>query len=613
MRSIVKASNWLAPPVIGVEGREFVLTTDASNFAIGGVLQQRQEDGSLAPIGFFSKTLRVYQKHYEITVKEALAVVEALHHFRPIIFGQKLVILTDHSALVNVLNGNAVSTEMLERWRAIVNIYAPWSVRYIPGKENVLGDWTSRHIAAEFRRWGEAEDDLVEHVYGIQESISVSSRSRLQSDSNVDSDWALQVMEDGNADDTIRRAQLEDPELHRMITLHQKGTKGSKFDLGALRESLMHNGQLWKRVNGALKLWIPKGMMVMILDQIHKTLGHAGVKATLREFNNKFYTVGAGSLVEDFVRDCDSCGRFKSNKYTNKGVHTGPVGEDAPHSGHTWIMDMKGPLPTTRKRNTMIVSFVDPITRWPEMFATTNGNSDTIIHCLLMVIARHGFPRRIIHDQGTNFMSHAMGKLLDRIGTTGVPSAPYSPWIQGKVERCQGVIASILYHFLNVNKDNWDEHLPYALLAMRMRINRMTGKSPAELLYGRRLEGALEGPLSLPTQAAPDAESIADCLQEAAQLAEGRRKIVDDSSERRISIGDMVRVRVPIVGLKNPFGTERWEGRYIVTDLHGRNEAIVQSGTGKPRTVSLYDLRLIEAAEKSKLKVRMELAGDRSD
>ncbi len=79
-------------------------------------------------------------------------MVKALHHFRPIIFGQKLELLTDHSALVNVLNGNAVSTEMLERWRTIVNIYAPWSVRFIPGKENVLGDWNSRHIASEFRR-----------------------------------------------------------------------------------------------------------------------------------------------------------------------------------------------------------------------------------------------------------------------------------------------------------------------------------------------------------------------------------------------------------------------------------------------------------------------------
>ena len=611
MRTIVKTNKWLASPVVGVEGREFVLSTDASQLAIGGVLQQRQLDNSLAPIGFFSRTLRAYQKHYEVTVKEALAVVESLHHFRPIIFGQKLEILTDHSALVNVLNGNAVSTDMLERWRAIVNIYAPWSVRYIPGKENKLGDWASRHVASEFRRWGEAEDDLVERVLGVQELKPIAQRD--QESDNVEQDWALQIMEEGNAEDTIRKLQLEDSALQKLIMLHQGDAKGSKIDLGGLKESIMHKGQLWKRVNGELRLWIPTGMIPMILDQIHKVLGHAGTKATLREFNTKFYAVGITTLVDEFIRECDSCGRFKSNKYTNKGIRTGPVGEDAPHSGHTWIMDMKGPLPTTKKRNTMIVSFVDPITRWPEMFATTNGNSDTIMHCLLLVIARHGFPRRIIHDQGSNFMSQAMVKLLDRIGTTGLPSTPYSPWIQGKVERCQGIIASILYHFLNVNKDNWDDHLPYALLAMRMRVNRMTGKSPAELLYGRRLEGPLEGSLDLPAQATPDANSIADCLHEASQLAEGRRKPMNEFSDKKISVGDLVRVRVPVVGLKNPFGTERWEGRYIVSDLHGRNEAIIQSGTGKPRTVSLYDLRVIEAAEKSKLKVRLELAGDESD
>jgi hypothetical protein len=137
---------------------------------------------------------------------------------------------------------------------------------------------------------------------------------------------------------------------------------------------------------------------------------------------------------------------------------------------------------------------------------------------------------------------------------------PYSPWIQGKVERCQGVIASILYHYLNTNKDNWDDHLPYALLALRMRVNGNTGKSPAEILYGRRLEGTLEGPLSLPVQDNPDANSISECLEEAVQLAEGRRIPLNETSEKKISVGDLVRLRVPVVGLKNPFGTERWGG-----------------------------------------------------
>ncbi len=49
-----------------------------------------------------------------------------------------------------------------------------------------------------------------------------------------------------------------------------------------------------------------------------------------------------------------------------------------------------------------------------------------------------------------------------------------------------------------------------------------------------------------------------------------------------------------------------------MTEIHTHNGAIIQRGTGKPRMVSLFDLRVIEEAENSNLKVRMELAGDRS-
>jgi hypothetical protein len=406
MRLLIKGNKWLAAPVVGVDGREFILTTDASQFAIKVALQQRQENGSLAPIGFFSKTLRGYQKNYEITVKEALAVVECLHHFRPIIFGQKLELITDHSALVNVLNRNSVSTDMLERWRAIVNVYAPWSVRFISGKENVIGDWASRHVASEFRRWGEAEDDLVEHVFGIKESQELAGVT--ESHGGAEWKWFFQVAEEGSAEDSIRRSQLEDPELAEVMLAHQGGRVSHKGRLGLLKHSIMQRGQLWKLVDGAPKLWLPRSMVNLVIEQIHCSLGHAGVVTTMKNFRSKFYATGADELVQDYIRKYDSCSRLKSIKYTNKGVHTGPVGEDAPHSGHTWIFDMKGPLTITRKRNTMLITFVDPITRWPEMFATTNGNANTIMQCLLRIISRHGIPRRIIHDQGSNFMSHTM-------------------------------------------------------------------------------------------------------------------------------------------------------------------------------------------------------------
>jgi len=42
------------------------------------------------------------------------------------------------------------------------------------------------------------------------------------------------------------------------------------------------------------------------------------------------------------------------------------------------------------------------------------------------------------------------------------------------------------------NQRDWDEHLPYLLLAYREVPQESTGFSPFELLYGRRVRGPLD-------------------------------------------------------------------------------------------------------------------------
>ncbi len=59
----------------------FILTTDASNTDVGGVLSQTQNDGETQPLGYFSKKLNSTEGRYSITDKEALAVVLACRHF----------------------------------------------------------------------------------------------------------------------------------------------------------------------------------------------------------------------------------------------------------------------------------------------------------------------------------------------------------------------------------------------------------------------------------------------------------------------------------------------------------------------------------------------------
>ena len=58
------------------EGK-FRVETDASEYAIGGVLSQEQE-GKWKPIAFLSRTMQPAERNYEIYNKELLAIVETL-------------------------------------------------------------------------------------------------------------------------------------------------------------------------------------------------------------------------------------------------------------------------------------------------------------------------------------------------------------------------------------------------------------------------------------------------------------------------------------------------------------------------------------------------------
>src|SRR6266404_8071027 len=79
----------------------FHLEGDASNFAMGAVLLQQQEDGLFHPIGFMSKSFSNMERNYQIHNKEMLAIMHALEEWRHFLEGsdQKFEIHTDHKNL----------------------------------------------------------------------------------------------------------------------------------------------------------------------------------------------------------------------------------------------------------------------------------------------------------------------------------------------------------------------------------------------------------------------------------------------------------------------------------------------------------------------------------
>ena len=83
----------MTAPILRIPDDEnpFRLSTDASDFATGMVLSQLDPvDNLFHSVAFYSKSLNVHERNYEIYDKELLAILQALKEYRHYLEGHPL-------------------------------------------------------------------------------------------------------------------------------------------------------------------------------------------------------------------------------------------------------------------------------------------------------------------------------------------------------------------------------------------------------------------------------------------------------------------------------------------------------------------------------------------
>ena len=120
---------------------KFTLVTDASNFAIGAVLQQTIDD-SHRPIGYYSHKLTPTQQRYSAFDRELLGIYMSLKHFEHLLEGREFLIHTDHKPLVHALTMNNPSP----RQQTHISYIAQFNciISHIKGNDNIVADCLSR-------------------------------------------------------------------------------------------------------------------------------------------------------------------------------------------------------------------------------------------------------------------------------------------------------------------------------------------------------------------------------------------------------------------------------------------------------------------------------------
>ena len=114
-------------------------------------------------------------------------------------------------------------------------------------------------------------------------------------------------------------------------------------------------------------------------------------------------------------------------------------------------------------------------------------------HCAMTVadkivtefICRFGVPSQIHSDQGREFESDLFKAICEKLGIEKTRTAPYRPQSDGLVERFNRTLVQMLSSFVNEHKNDWDDHLPYVMMAYRATMHESTKCSPNLLMLGR--------------------------------------------------------------------------------------------------------------------------------
>ncbi|KAJ1028874.1 hypothetical protein NDA18_002898 [Ustilago nuda] len=137
------------------------LETNASDFAIAGVLKQKLE-GRWHPVAFYSRKMSSAEKNYEIHDKELLAVVACLTQWRHMLAGlpSQLVILTNHEALKYFKSQRCI-TGRQARWEILLADF-DFILQYRPGDKGGEPDALTRRT--DMQPVGEEQDHNVRQL-----------------------------------------------------------------------------------------------------------------------------------------------------------------------------------------------------------------------------------------------------------------------------------------------------------------------------------------------------------------------------------------------------------------------------------------------------------------
>ena len=585
-----------SPPVLAFPNFEqpFILETDASGLGLGAVLCQEQDDGTIRPIAYASRTLQKHERNYGISELEALAVVWATKHFHVYLYGHKCKVLTDHSALKSLLNTPHPSGK-LARWGLALQ-ELDLTIEYRPGKQNSAADALSR-IPLDTDTNSVIETVSQETALKPREAI-VATLQSVPSRQEEECEW--------------HKLQAVDGEFTDLITFMKTGNlpttdfEARRALLISDRYTVLDDPLYYTQPDGRLQLAVPRDQRQKIIEEAHGGVmaGHLREMKTYSQLQKHYWWPNMRADIRKWCLSCLVCASHRVGRAQKPPLSPIPVAGPFDCIGVDIIQ-----FPCSYDGNKYALVFMDYLTKWPEVFAIADQKAETVAQALVEVVSRHGVPAKLLSDRGANFLSDLLHELYLLLGIKKVNTSAYHPQTDGLVERFNRTLTDMLAKTVDHCGRDWDRRIPYVLYAYRTSMQESTQESPFYLLYGRdaRLptEAALATPRTCYQMDIDDFKTDLVCnLSDAWSLAQQNickaQKKQKQQYDRKCKpskyrVGDRVFVHMPgeVRGKAWKF-SRPFHGPYRILELTASNASVrqVDRPQDTPIFVSLERLRM---------------------
>ena len=363
----------------------------------------------------------------------------------------------------------------------------------------------------------------------------------------------------------ISKEQKQDLKIETLLdTLEQSEEEKGECSKYFVHEDVLYHKQVPPpyRPNQDVidQVVVPRSMIrkVIELNHIPPLSGHLGYKKTLQGINQQFIWEEMAHDVKRFVASCSSCQERKTSPHLRPSPLLRFTAVKQPFE--LVGMDILGPLPMTVNGNKYLLLFTDYLSKWVEGVVIPDKKSETIARAFISeIIARHGVPRRLLADRGTNFLSSMIKDVYTFLDIHKLNTTPYHPATNGAIERFNRTLTQMLSHY-TVDQHDWDEWLPFVLFAYRTAIHESTKETPF-FLYGRDAQLPFH---EIIRPSRPNYAALEDYREELVarlrQVFERTREQSEATSERRkgyfdrravpseLKIGDLVLLQTPAEG-----------------------------------------------------------------